>query len=564
METDAGERLHELEERLRSAEGSPDWIDAANNLAWDIREVDPGRSKSLSEDAYRLATSGEFETEPYSIGIVMSLRTLAHASRRAGDLEISLSQSMRALEGLRNGRLPAVEVDILRNTAIILGQLGNFPEAFEYGFRALSTAESIHDRAREGLVRGSIGVIYLHSQSYTEADAFFRKALSLHRDLGDRREEALALNNLSVASKELGRVDDALATSLESLQLAKETGFQALVVTASGTVAEVYLAKGDFENAGRYLRDYLANAQTSGSKRDETWARILLGELDLKLNRLDSAAEHLSLGLAIAREAGMRREESRCHDRMSTVFEQQGDLRQALSHLRSFVEVKETIFNEATARTMAYLQVLHNVETARKDAEINFLRTVQLQKEIEAHKVAENALEHLAATDPLTGVLNRRKLLAMGEEAAISVLRGGQKLAAILVDIDHFKAINDNYGHASGDAALTGVADIIRSNLRKGELLGRIGGDEFAVLLPDSDKSQAIRIARRIQKHLASESFQFNGEAVSVKASFGVAEFERATDSKIDSLLNRADRAMYSAKQSGRNRVALFRNTKRK
>ena len=533
-------------------------MDLLNDLAWELRDTDPARSRSLGENAYQLATSGGYEKEPCTRAVVRSLRVLAHANRRAGNLDASLSQSTRALEQLKSSSEPDVEADLLRNVSIILGILGNYTEALVYGFRALNLARSLIDRGREAAILGSIGVIYAHSRNFVEAAETLRRVRDLNRELGNKREEALALNNSSLASRELGDHEGALAAGLEARALAEETGFKALVVTATGTVAEAYLAKGDLEQAGDHLRNYLSSARESGSKRDETYALILQGEAALRGKRLASAAQLVSQGLAIAREIGLRSEEARCHELRGSIFEQQGDLKQALAELRLFVQQRETIFNETNARRITSLQVLHQVETARKDAEIHYLRTVELQREIEAHKQAELALEELAATDPLTGVLNRRKFFALGEAATNAAVIERRPLSVVLMDIDHFKAINDTHGHTAGDAALTAVARVICDNLRKGELVGRVGGDEFAVLLPGSDAVLAERVAQRILQLISSQPFAVEGVTFDLHGSLGVAELGRGAAGGLPSLLDQADRAMYRAKNAGRNRVVLF------
>jgi len=151
----------------------------------------------------------------------------------------------------------------------------------------------------------------------------FRQALQLNRELGGRRYEAQTLNNMSMSLNALGDHKEALVTCLEALRLAKETEFPGLIMTATGTIGETYLAMGDYGQADHYLQQYLAAARTAGSKRDEAWALILLGETEHR-QELDSLAlSYLSQAFDIAQQVGLRAEAARCHELIADIYEQQ-------------------------------------------------------------------------------------------------------------------------------------------------------------------------------------------------------------------------------------------------
>ena len=167
-----------------------------------------------------------------------------------------------------------------------------------------------------------------------------------------------------------------------------------------------------------------------------------------------------------------------------------------------FYQIKETIFKRKHSYENSQSPGDASKKTAKRDTEIQHLKTIELQREIEERKKTELALEELAAIDLLTKVLqNRRKFFSLAEiEVQNALCRLQQPLSAILLDFDQFKAINDNYGHAIGDQVLSTVAQLIRDNLRKGEIVGRIGGDELKILLPGSDLPNAQLIAQRLQE----------------------------------------------------------------
>jgi diguanylate cyclase (GGDEF)-like protein len=163
-------------------------------------------------------------------------------------------------------------------------------------------------------------------------------------------------------------------------------------------------------------------------------------------------------------------------------------------------------------------------------------------------------VQQLAVTDPLTGLYNRRGFFELGEREVARAHRYGRPLAAIMMDIDLFKQVNDSYGHSIGDQVLRNVANLSVNNLRKIDILGRYGGDEFAVLLPESDLDAALKVAERIRKSQENFLMPIGHHLVRVTVSLGIANGTRAVGN-LESILKRADMAMYSAKQTGRNRV---------
>lgn len=170
---------------------------------------------------------------------------------------------------------------------------------------------------------------------------------------------------------------------------------------------------------------------------------------------------------------------------------------------------------------------------------------------------AQAALVRLAATDPLTGLSNRRVLDKRLDEEWRRARRSGQSLSALFIDIDHFKHFNDVYGHASGDEALTAVAECISATVRRPvDLVARYGGEEFAVILPDTTAEGALNVAEQIRSKVQSlRVVHRDGEAIAVTVSIGCATCVPADGANALDLLAAADRQLYEAKAAGRNRV---------
>jgi diguanylate cyclase len=179
----------------------------------------------------------------------------------------------------------------------------------------------------------------------------------------------------------------------------------------------------------------------------------------------------------------------------------------------------------------------------------------RLNAELERRVAMRTAeLEKLAMLDPLTGAGNRRHL---NDRAAreLADRRAGDELSVVIFDLDHFKAINDRHGHAAGDAVLKRVVEIVKGILRADDFLARTGGEEFVLLLPGQGVEAARAVAERARATLASTPIEVGSERLVVTASFGVAAVGIAT--LIDEVLPRADKALYDAKHSGRNRVSV-------
>ncbi len=170
-----------------------------------------------------------------------------------------------------------------------------------------------------------------------------------------------------------------------------------------------------------------------------------------------------------------------------------------------------------------------------------------------AREHAEHELRQAAATDDLTGVLNRRALLAGAGAAVGEARRSGRPAALLLFDLDHFKSINDRFGHSIGDQTLRGFARIVSRAIRDTDVFGRVGGEEFAAFLPGADEATARRIAERIRADFAGTLLAPGWPPPTV--SVGVAAADAESEADLDQLLIQADRALYEAKRGGRDRV---------
>lgn len=217
----------------------------------------------------------------------------------------------------------------------------------------------------------------------------------------------------------------------------------------------------------------------------------------------------------------------------------------ALDVLMWFIEPLQPINQTA-------LHIVHLFNLSVVFAMFSYLSSYYLRMVVSAQR----KLREMATTDSLTGLSNRRHMAYLAEKELARFQRSGHPVGFLLLDVDHFKSINDAYGHEAGDRVLVCVADVIRKELRAQDLIGRWGGEEFLAILPDTDSEKARASAERVRNaFLAKDWKAITGGDVEVTISIGVSELRAGED--LSAAVSRADRALYRGKSSGRNRVEL-------
>jgi len=181
----------------------------------------------------------------------------------------------------------------------------------------------------------------------------------------------------------------------------------------------------------------------------------------------------------------------------------------------------------------------------------------RLARTIHELEVSKVALAEQATTDSLTRLKNRRMFYSQSEQNLATCRRHGHDMSVLLLDIDHFKKVNDTYGHHSGDEVLVRIAQLLSGIARHGDTVARFGGEEFAVLLPETNRLGAAVMAQRIRAVIEKEEIVVEGRQIPVTVSIGVATLAAEEVESIDQLLNIADRRLYLAKNNGRNRICV-------
>jgi diguanylate cyclase (GGDEF)-like protein len=291
----------------------------------------------------------------------------------------------------------------------------------------------------------------------------------------------------------------------------------------------------------------LAGAEACSIMLLDQAGQRLLGKAAYGLARSDLSGISFRLGEGVAGWVAERGEAALIHDvstdpRYKLLPDSQNRIRSLACVPIAYREARIGVLTVTSSSTGSFSQ--DDLEVLR------FIATTM------ALDIDNARLRRLAITDPLTEAYNREFLHQYLPQAIELADQRGEPLAVAMIDVDHFKDVNDRFGHAVGDRVLSDVAHRLRAGIRAGDLLVRYGGEEFLALLPGTDRQLALEIAERVRAKLENDPIAVDAQAIAVRISIGVAERRRGVDSSLE-LIRRADQALYAAKRMGRNRVEV-------
>jgi signal transduction histidine kinase/tetratricopeptide (TPR) repeat protein len=387
--------IRELERRLAASEGSADVVQkitSLNDLAWALSDTKMQRAYALSETAYTLASSPHDGTSPDQAGMAYSLRTQGYINQRLGDYPRGMTQLLKAQGLFESLGIEDGLADVLDGLAGIYAQIGDFPEALSYMYKQLDVAQRIGDQRRAANAYNNLGSIYLEFADYNRAIETFQHNLRLAGEIDDGRIICLSIANLSQVHLLAGDGSKALENGLYALRVCREMGFGLFEAYALDLIGKSYRALGTPAQAIPYLEQALALSTRLESKVVEPLVLLSLGEVYRDMQQLDRALECLRQAVAIAQAIDARSELSKGHFLLSEIYQQQGDLASALHHFKEYQAWREKVFNEKADQRLKVLQVAHDTETAKREAEILRLKAQQLEQEIIEQRKLDEAL----------------------------------------------------------------------------------------------------------------------------------------------------------------------------
>jgi diguanylate cyclase (GGDEF)-like protein len=446
--------------------------------------------------------------------------------------------------------------------------------------RAEELYERIADSARAVTALNSIAVLYSRMGDNTQAIAMFKRALNAQRAANLRREEAVTLAQLARTHENLRHWQEASQAFNASLEISRALNYARGEAQALLGLATVTTAQGDAE-AALVLLDEAAQAQLNAADS------MLIAQIDLArgtaLRRMERHAESLIVlqrAMPVFKRSGALAELTAAHGELAAVYGALGRWRAAFEQQLEAQTANDQLLKNQLDQRFTALKV--EFDAANKEKE-NELLLRENQANVKALTAADQAsklqtvaialavalalllggvawhqrrtklrMRELALTDELTGVPNRRSVLARLEP----LLQKDEvrACALLIVDIDHFKSINDRHGHPTGDEALMRVATTLRESVREPAFIGRLGGEEFVVVLPDTNLMNAAEAGERLRVQVMSIDAARWMEGKSITVSIGVTVSRPGQDTPSD-MLQRADAALYVAKNDGRNCV---------
>ena len=473
--------------------------------------------------------------------LAWSYRKEAQCDFLENRLEPAIEHAFTAAEYARQSKDAGEQANAYNALGILYGQKGELKQAVEH----LKHSYQLHTEAGTGrgaTVLNNIGQIYELMDEYQRALEYFQHALSSVRERQDTPHLlGTILGNVGRALTKLGQHEEAISALQESIATFERYGFEVPRAHALAKFADALVAREDGPESDSKAEAealYREAIQTNTAGNEQSWHEELqgsLGSLLVSEGRYEEAKPLLEAAIEGVRAQRISAEsEADWRSRYSEVLERSGDLSGALEQQR--------LANRALRDN--YRQKLENrLHEALAVVELRRLETENVD------------LAHKAQHDPLTALYNRRAFTSRLHEEIARARRYGRDLSLVMLDLDHFKAVNDTIGHIGGDQVLIGTAELLSSRSRKSDTVARYGGEELAIIMPETTPEKAYAFCEKLRSSIEGMNWSAFGINASITASMGISGMRQ--DDSFETLLERADAMLYRAKDAGRNTVMV-------
>lgn len=554
------------------ASGGDPRIDVLLEQAEAARSSDPEAfSRSIGEINSLIGAASEQQRER-----VRYLK--AYQLAYAGRYDLAIAESERLI---RESGDPVIRFRAGALAANSAAATRDFVAGLRYMEESLSLINEVGDRDLRHSVLLVAAILYNQIGQYAPGLDYAERILA---DQPDGRNRCYAAHLRLEAKLHLGALDDSAESMLASAADCESNGEIIGANLIRLHLARHWVANGEGSMALSLLQEHLDQAREAKYPRILAEFHALLSEINQDLGALDAAEAHarqaITASVGITNSLPVVQAESVLY----RIARSRGRMEEALDHYIRFAEADKAYLDDVKARELAYQMSRH--DAMQKAHTIQLLngqnQVLQLEQKIASEqarntqlalalvavlaatlgfwawrtKQSQVSFRRLAQTDALTGIANRLHFTRKAEEALAYCRKSGQDVGLVMFDLDEFKGINDRYGHAAGDYVLKAVAEACSQACRKGDLIGRLGGEEFALLLVGCDLAASVSIAQQCRERIARIETSVTGDHFRVTASFGVAG-SREGGHDFLTLLRRADDALYRAKREGRDRVIV-------
>ena len=537
----------------------PQELDQIQALANQYLKTNPKNAIKITEKTITWLASIRTNKDEYAQELSDFLLLQGDAYCSVGNDQQGLESYQLSLNLIEKTR-PLVEIARrLNKIGAVQAHQKNYSKALQILFRTLDIAQKIKDKSLEGQVLNHIGYIYVDLSEPMKGLSYLQQSYDILEGFGSGEEIGVTVNSLCVAYSKLGKYEKALAYGQKAAAYFQNNEVFQMAADAWTNIGRVYLGMGNLEQAEQALLQANHLADTYHYNRHSSIALSLLGKIQIENNLFEEAQKSLEKSLELAEEINLHSIKADCHLLLSDLHAAKGDLRMAYEHHKSFHAAKELTYKRDIANRVRVLELSHHLETAKNISEALQEQNQALREEVRLRKLTQAKLEELSRIDPLTGIFNRRHFFELAEREFSRARRYKRPVSAIMIDLDHFKTINDNHGHLVGDQVLAEVAQRIQENSREVDVVGRYGGEEFIILLPETSLEDAVILAERIWKSLTARPATTSKLVLPLQASLGVSSCKNGIDTPLYELIEQADQALYRAKDLGRNRIEVYR-----
>lgn len=528
--------------KVKKAKGPLEGIDSLLEEAWGLCTEDLQKAYAIAEEAGSSSARQSYDAGSAASRLIMArcesfrdhyyealdlaeearhafiqlkdYRWQARSCRVMGYIYTMLGRYDKALGNFLSGKqlmeehgIP-VDFSFLNNIAAIYSNIGRYGEALEFYLQALDQAEVCNDPILP-LLLSNIAEACLYLDDPVRALDYNRRALDGLKEGAKGSSLCHCHNTFGRIYAKMGRVDEAQEHLFLALSRAKEYGLKSFEIESSLEIGRLYNQRGEYDLSLRFLAGVLDDAR-----------KIEAGELVKNVLQL-----------------------------LAQTHEASGNYCEALQHYKEYMKLDKELASKDLERELNLYARQYKVEQAQKDVQLYRSKTMELTQKT-------HELEFLSRTDHLTGLYNRRYAQHLIDSENTRCVGWAGVYCIVLGDVDHFKSINDTYGHDCGDNVLRTLAAQMKASLRKDDCLSRWGGDEFLLLLPATSIESAVAISEKLRAGVQGMNFDYFGHRIQITMTFGIAQY--FNDPHADSVVIRADRALYQGKNNGRNCVSAL------